>query len=86
MYGLLGGCVSSIITLGRFRADCPPVFVIITWFTRPFIGSLLAVLSYTLLTSGIFTLSRSFGQHMALCLLVGALAGLAEGWIFFKRG
>ena len=85
MYGLLGGCISSIVTLGRFRANCPPAFIIITWFTRPFIGSILAVLSYELLTSGIFSLSRSMGQHSALCFLVGALAGLMEGLVFFKR-
>lgn len=82
MYGLLGGCISSIVTLSRFRSDCPPAFIIITWFTRPFIGSILAVLSYVLLASGVFDLNT---DHMPLFLLAGALAGLTEGWIFFKR-
>jgi hypothetical protein len=82
MYGLLGGCISSIVTLGHFRTDSSPSFIIITWFTRPFIGSILAVLSYVFLASGVFKLNAA---HMPLFLLVGALAGLMEGWIFFKR-
>ena len=85
MYGLLGGCISSIITLGRFRANCPPPYIIITWFTRPFIGAVLAVLSYLLLTSGLFAFSPATNGRMALFLLAGALAGLGERWVFFKR-
>jgi cation transport regulator ChaC len=85
MYGLLGGCISSIITLGRFRANCPPPYIIITWFTRPFIGAVLAVLSYLLLTSGLFAFGPTANGHMALFLLAGALAGLGERWVFFKR-
>ncbi len=85
MYGLLGGCISSIITLGRFRANCPPPYIIITWFTRPFIGAILAVLSYLLLTSGVFAFGPTSNGHMALFLLAGALAGLGERWVFFKR-
>jgi hypothetical protein len=85
MYGLLGGCISSIITLGRFRASCPPPYIIITWFTRPFIGAVLAVLSYLLLTSGLFSFGVPTNGRMALFLLAGALAGLGERWVFFKR-
>jgi hypothetical protein len=85
MYGLLGGCISSIITLGRFRANCPPPYIIITWFTRPFIGAVLAILSYLLLTSGLFAFGPTTNGHMALYLLAGALAGLGERWVFFKR-
>ncbi|HTI14990.1 MAG TPA: gamma-glutamylcyclotransferase family protein [Dictyobacter sp.] len=86
MYGLLGGCISSIVTLGRFRADSPPAFIIITWFTRPFIGAVLAVMSYLLLTSGIFSFGVAVEHRMAFFLLAGVLAGLGEGGIFFKRG
>jgi hypothetical protein len=85
MYGLLGGCISSIVTLGRLRMDTPPTFIIITWFTRPFIGAILAILSYVLLTSGLFIWSESISSNHAFFLLAGALAGLCEGWIFFRR-
>ena len=84
MYGLLGGCISSIITLGRLRVDAPPTFIIITWFTRPFIGAILATLSYVLLTSGLFIWSENISSNPAFFSLAGALAGLCEGWIFFK--
>lgn len=85
MYGLLGGCISSMVTLGRLRMDNPPAFVIITWFTRPFVGVILAILSYVLLTSGIFAWSVNIGRNTALVSLVGALAGFCEGRIFFRR-
>ncbi|GAC1500309.1 MAG: hypothetical protein NVS2B12_07470 [Ktedonobacteraceae bacterium] len=88
MYGLLGGCVSCIVTLGRFRTTDPPLFIIISWFTRPFIGAILAILAFLLLTSGIFAFDGSPGSithHMTLFWLVGALAGFAESWIFFRR-
>jgi cation transport regulator ChaC len=88
MYGLLGGCVSCIVTLGRFRTDGPPVFIIISWFTRPFVGAILAILAYLLLTCGMFSFGENMsniGNHMALFLLTGALAGFGESWIFFKR-
>lgn len=86
VYGLLGGCVSSIITLGRHRLATPPTFVLITWFTRPFIGALLAMLAYLLLNSGLLVLNGSSNQHVALFSLLAGLAGLAEGWLFRPRG
>ena len=86
MYGLLGGCVSCIVTLGRFRANTTPVFIIISWFTRPFVGAILAILAYLLLTCGLFSFGgNTSSQHMPLFLLTGALAGFGESWIFFRR-
>ncbi len=86
MYGLLGGCVSCIVTLGRFRANNTPVFIIISWFTRPFVGAILAILAYLFLTCGLFSFGgNTIGQHMPLFLLTGALAGFGESWIFFRR-
>jgi hypothetical protein len=82
VYGLLGGCVSSIISLGRRGLAAPPPFVLITWFTRPFIGALLAMLAYLLLNSGLLALNGSVSQHAALFSLLAGLAGLAEGWLF----
>ncbi len=84
-YGLIGGCISSLSRLGRLNVVNPPVFVIITWFTRPFIGALLALFVYLLLTSGIFVLGKSIGSHQAIFLLAAALSGLCEGWIFVRR-
>lgn len=86
MYGLLGGCISSIISLGRLRTAHPPVFIVITWFTRPYVGAALALLSYLFLTSGFFIFDRSGGKHDAFFLLVGALAGLCESRIFQRQG
>jgi hypothetical protein len=88
IYGLLGGCISSIITLGRIRQPVDaPVFVIVTWFTRPFVGATLALFAYLLLNSGIFlpTNSTTGGQHTALFLLIGALAGVCESWLFLRK-
>ncbi len=85
MYGLLGGCISSIVTLGRFRADDLPLFLVVTWFTRPFVGAVLAILAFLLLTSGLFAFGDDTGRHMPFFLLVGALAGFCEGWIFIRR-
>ncbi|QBD79223.1 gamma-glutamylcyclotransferase [Ktedonosporobacter rubrisoli] len=85
VYGLLGGCISSIITLERSHLINPPIFVIITWFTRPYIGAALALLTYLFLTSGFFMLDSNDNGHRALFLLAGALAGLCEGWIFIRR-
>jgi cation transport regulator ChaC len=85
VYGLLGGCMSSIITLARSRPFNPPVFVIITWFARPYIGVVLALFVYLLLTSGLFTVSTTNPGQNALFLLAGALAGLSEGWLFADR-
>ena len=85
MYGLLGGCISCIISLGRLRTTHPPIFIVITWFTRPYVGAALALLSYLFLTSGFFIFDRSGGKHDAFFLLMGALAGLCEGWIFQRQ-
>ncbi len=85
VYGLLGGCASSIITLGRSRSINPPVFVIITWFTRPYIGVVLAILVYLFLNSGFFVFSSSVGVHSRVFLLAGVLAGLCESWFFVRR-
>ncbi|HLG66071.1 MAG TPA: gamma-glutamylcyclotransferase family protein [Ktedonosporobacter sp.] len=85
VYGLLGGCVSSLITLGRYRVVNPPPYVIITWFTRPYIGSVLATLTYLLFTSGFFIITDDSVRHHTLFLFVGALAGLCEGWLFFRK-
>jgi len=88
VYGLVGGCVSSIVTLGRSSQEIdPPGFVLITWFTRPFIGAVLAIFAYLLLSSGLFASAEGVGgRHEALLLLVGALAGLCEGWLFLRKG
>ncbi len=88
IYGLLGGCISSIITLGRIPQPIDaPVFVILTWFTRPFVGAVLALFAYLLLNSGIFLPANTAtgGQHEALFLLIGALAGVCESWLFLRK-
>jgi len=86
IYGLLGGCISSIITLGRTAQPVDaPIFVLITWFTRPFVGAVLALFAYLLLSSGLFLPASGLtGRHEPLFLLVGALAGLCEGWLFLR--
>ena len=84
VYGLLGGCVSCIISLGQRHTIRLPSFVLITWFTRPLIGSVLAALVFQMLNSGVFALGTG-GGHDALFSLIGVLAGLCEGWIFYRR-
>jgi hypothetical protein len=83
-YGLLGACISCIVMLARYQAINLPHFVIVGWFTRPYIGAVLAALAYLVLNSGIFALRAAGGQQQALSLLAGAIAGLCEGWIFFR--
>jgi hypothetical protein len=78
LYGLLGGCMSCVISLNRL-AGRPPGFVVLTWFLRPFLGAILGAFAYLLLTSGAFLISSRPVQHFALYALVGALAGLGEG-------
>ena len=87
MYGLLGGCISSLITLGRTTLPLDaPAFVLITWFTRPFVGAVLALFAYLVLSSGLFVPASGLtGGHEPLFLLVGALAGLCEGWLFLRK-
>ncbi len=84
VYGLAGGCISSIVTLRRGVTLQLPGFVLLTWFTRPFIGALLAGLAYFLLNSGLFISSGDARQHEALFSLVGTLAGFCEGWLFSR--
>jgi hypothetical protein len=79
LYGLLGGCISCVISLNRLPPGDTPGFVVLTWFLRPFLGALLGAFAYLLLNSGVLLLSTQPAQHFALCALVGALAGLCEG-------
>jgi cation transport regulator ChaC len=85
VYGFMGGCLSGIVTLGRYRTAFPPNFVLITWFTRPFIGAVLAIIAYLFLNSGLLALSGSAVQHNALFSLLAVLAGSCEGWLFRYR-
>lgn len=84
IYGLLGGCISCIVSLSNIRVSDPPLFVMITWFTRPFIGSILALFSYILLTSGLFMLGGSVDRHPSFFWLAGTFAGLCEWWLFCR--
>jgi hypothetical protein len=82
---LRGGCVSSMVMLGRQHAINLPSFVLVTWFARPYIGAILAVLVYLLLNSGIFALAAGTRQYDTLFSLVSALVGMCEAWIFYRR-
>ena len=86
LYGLLGGCVSCLLSLEHLRAPHPPLFVIIIWFVRPYIGAVLAIFAYILLTSGLFITGQNVQRHMTFFWLMGALAGFSEGLLFFRRG
>ncbi len=79
LYGLLGGCISCVISLNRLSAGNPPGFIVLTWFLRPFLGAILGAFAYLLLNSGAILLSAQPTQHFALCSIAGALAGLCEG-------
>ncbi|HEY0757171.1 MAG TPA: gamma-glutamylcyclotransferase [Ktedonobacteraceae bacterium] len=85
LYGLLGGCLSCIVSLGRPLRRYPPVFVMLTWFMRPFLGAFLASFAYLLLSSGIILVSTQPTQHFALCSAVSALVGFCERKMFFPR-
>ena len=85
LYGLLGSCVSSIIMLSRQRGISVPNFVLVTWFARPYLGIVLAALAYLTLNTSFFVLGERVLQYNALCSLAGAVAGLCEGWVFYKR-
>lgn len=84
IYGLLGGCLSCLITLARLRISSPPAFVVVTWFTRPFIGAVLASFVFIFLTSGLFALGGSLESYASLFSLAGAAAGLCEALIFLQ--
>lgn len=88
LYGLIGGCSSCLVTLGRRyrRAGVDlPVFVIIVWCSRPFIGVVLAMLSYLLLNTGLFAPLGNATQHMMLSSLLAVLTGFCEGWLCEKQ-
>lgn len=85
VYGLLGGCISCIVTLGRGQPLNRPNFIIVTWFARPFIGAVLALFAYLLLNCGLFILSDNAEVRSTLFMLAGALAGICEGWLFTRR-
>ncbi len=85
LYGLLGGCISCIMTLGRPTRPTLPGFVILTWFARPYLGAVLAALAYLALSSGLFVISVVPEQRYAVFSVVGAVAGLCEGWLFFRQ-
>ena len=85
LYGLLGGCISCIMALGRSTRPTWPGFVILTWFVRPFLGMALAALAYLVLSSGLFVVSAVPAQRYAICSVVAAIAGLGEGQLFFRQ-
>ena len=85
LYGLLGGCISCIMTLGRSNRPVLPGFVILTWFARPFLGMALAALAYLVVSSGLFVMSAVPEQRYAIFSVMGAIAGLCEGWLFFRQ-
>ena len=85
LYGLLGGCISCVLSLSRPRFTYPPAFVVLTWFIRPFLGATLGALAYLVLNSGIILLSAQPAQHFALCSLAGALAGFCEGRLLLGK-
>lgn len=84
VYGLLGACVSGMLTLGKHHTVRLPGFVVMTWFARPFVGLILAALAYLLLNSGLLVIGGNAAQHYSLNALAGALAGFCEGWVFFR--
>ena len=85
IYGVLGACVSGILTLGKQHTVRLPAFVVMTWFARPFVGLILAALAYLFLNSGLLVIGGSAAQHYSLNALTGAVAGFCEGWVFFRK-
>lgn len=93
VYGLLGGCISCLISLGRLsqrsmalltmRQDS--MVVIIIWFARPFIGGVLGLLVYLFLDSGLFQFEGVLTTHPDIAFLCAALAGLCEFKLFHTR-
>jgi cation transport regulator ChaC len=84
VYGLLGGCLSSIVWLGKRAEARPPGFVLVTWFARPMMGAILAALAFLLLNSGVFVFNGNSAQHGSLYALVAVLAGACE-CLFFRK-
>lgn len=85
LYGLAGGCISCVISLGRAYPTYPPTFVVLTWFVRPFLGAFLGALAYLILASGIILVSSQPTQHFAICSVICAIAGFFEGNIFLRK-
>ncbi len=85
VYGYIGGCLSCIVRLAWYHTTYPPHFVIITWFTRPFIGVILAIMAFLLVNSGLFILGGDAEQHKTLYSLLAILVGTCEGWLFYRR-
>lgn len=85
LYGLLGGCIGGMMGLGNRASQSYPIYAILTWFARPFVGVALAALVYLLLNSGPFALSLVPMQRYALFAIAGALAGMSERWLFLRR-
>ena len=88
LYGLIGGSISCLVTLGRWSGRTManlPDFVIIVWYTRPFVGIVLAMLAYLLLNTGLFIPFGNGEQHVMLSSLLAALIGFCENWLFKKR-
>ena len=91
LYGLIGGNISCLVTLGRWHgrdgqaiADLPD-FVITVWCIRPFVGIVLAMLVYLLFNAGMFVpLGNAEQQHMLFSLLA-AVAGFGERLLFTKQ-
>ena len=87
VYGLLGGCLSSMIWLVKregVRLKLPS-FMLIVWFTRPLIGAVLAALAFMFLNSGAFMFNGDIATHATLYSLVAILAGACEGWLFIQK-
>ena len=88
LYGLIGGSISCLVTLERRYGQVGvklPGFVLIVWCSRPFIGVVLAMLSYLFLNAGLFMTVGSAEQHVMLSSLLAVLASLCEGWLFKQR-
>jgi hypothetical protein len=84
MYGFLGGCLSCLLSLAGYRRTRLPTFVALTWFARPFIAGILALISYHILTSGAFVLNAQNPQQHPIFLLIGVLAGVCENRLFVR--
>ncbi|HLX39570.1 MAG TPA: hypothetical protein VKR42_03520, partial [Ktedonobacteraceae bacterium] len=87
LYGLIGGSMSCLVTLGRQYKQVAgdlPGFILIVWCSRPFIGVVLAMLSYLFLNTGLFMSPGSAVQHVMLSSLLAVLTGFCEGWLFKK--
>jgi hypothetical protein len=84
-YGLLGSCMSSLVALARSRQVRVPLFALVLWFARPYLGIILAALAYLLFMSGLFVFAEVAVRHSTLLPLLGGLAGLSESWLFLRR-